>query len=80
MLFLNVGEPAIFDVTAAWEFEDGFDTRDLVLGDVDNDGDLDILSVNILATEQSRLYRNESPVLEGIPIEPSGLGSWSEND
>jgi len=78
-LFLNTGGPEIFEFSPTWEFDDGFDTHDLVLGDVDNDGDLDLLSVNNLANQGANLYLNQSPVIAESPSEPMILteNTWS---
>ena len=64
LLFLNDGRARFTDVSARAGSFGSFpeSSRGLAVGDIDNDGDLDLASSNIDGT--TRLYRNDAPPTE----------------
>src|SRR4029453_18624696 len=70
------------DVSTAWGFDAVGVANGFAIGDLDNDGDLDVV-VNAL-NEPARIYRNESPApriavkLEGLGENTGGVGARIE--
>ncbi|MDG2442073.1 MAG: VCBS repeat-containing protein, partial [Luminiphilus sp.] len=72
-LYLNNGTAAPFDNVAptGWGFEND-DTYELVLADVDNDGDLDVVAGNYNATNKLYLNDGSATPFNGVAGTPVG--------
>jgi len=79
-VFLNQGEARFKDVSAAWGFQQPSYSNGTVFADLDNDGDLDVVSNNI--QDPAFLHENKAPAahylrvqLKGKPGNREGLGA-----
>ncbi len=82
-LFKNTGDLSFKDVSQEWGFEDKSFSNGAAIGDLDNDGDLDIVINNL--DDEAFIYENTSDssnennhlkiALSGSPDNPLGLGA-----
>ncbi len=78
LAFRNRGD-ATFEPAASWGFDHVGIANGAALGDLDNDGDLDVVVNNL--NEVATLYRNDSSAprigvrLKGLPPNPHGVGA-----
>lgn len=78
LVFRNRGD-GTFEPTREWDFDREGISNGAALGDLDNDGDLDVVVNNLNAV--ASLYRNETSAprigvrLKGLPLNTQGIGA-----
>lgn len=75
LLFRNRGDWTFEDVSAAWGFATPGISQGVALGDLDNDGDLDLIINNL--ERNAGIYRNET-IAPRLPVRLKGAGRNTE--